>query len=98
MMKSEEVEQPSVKEKLSAMLKMSNPSAKIQTFSEEFILFFLANMLLVDRTDFLFLHCDKYGMNIEENPDLLNKMPTSKNFKGNVWRLTALFMLRESKD
>jgi hypothetical protein len=60
-------------------------------FSEQFLLFLLASMLLVEKFDFMTILLSKAQINLDENPDSLNRLPVSDNFKANMWRFSAIF-------
>lgn len=61
---------------------------------ENFLLFMLANMFLLKRYDFFQLFIAKLDIDIDQDPSKLNDLPVSDNFKGNFWRLRAMFMLK----
>jgi len=65
--------------------------------SEQFFLYLLSNMILVERYDFLDLLLEKLGHNIDEEPDSINGLPCSYNFLGNFWRLSAICYLKEAR-
>jgi hypothetical protein len=54
-------------------------------------------MLLVEKYDFLTILLSKSKIDLDKNPESLNGLPVSDNFKANIWRLAAIFLLKEAK-
>ena len=62
--------------------------------AEEFLLALVASMFLVKRYDFFDVMSEKAGFNIAD----LERMEVSLNFKANICRFGALFMLQTITD
>lgn len=54
-------------------------------------------MILVERYDFLPLLLSKLGIDMDEEPEIINTLPCTYNFLGNFWRLSAIFHLKDAR-
>jgi len=61
------------------------------------LLYLMASMVLVERYDFLHVLTSKLGIDIDEEPECINDLPCTYNFKGNFWRLSAIFHLKDAR-
>jgi len=83
-----------MEESLSIMLKTDKPFEAITEIAEQFLLFTLANMFILKRYNFFQMFIEKLGIQIDLDPSKINDLPASDNFKGNFWRLRAMYMIK----
>jgi hypothetical protein len=65
--------------------------------SEHFLLLLLANTLFIEKYDFLDNLLAQSNIDLSFTTESMNDLPVSSNFKGNFWRMSALFLLREAQ-
>ena len=56
-------------------------------------LFVLMCLWMTKRTDAIVKLQKIIGFNLDTDPEAFNQLPVSNNFKGNFWRLAALFAI-----
>ena len=66
--------------------------------AERFLNTGLISMYMLQKYEFFGLFCERLGSNIGQDPAILESMPVSNNFKGNFFRLRAVFFFKMSKN
>ena len=69
----------------------------MQCNQEQLSLFVLVSLWMTKRFEAIAKLKAQTGIDFDEDPESFNQLPVTNNFKGNFWRLAALFALKNQK-